>query len=44
MILDKYSHVNEELMIYICSIFKRANNVIIKVKKEIEKEFVSEEN
>jgi hypothetical protein len=44
MILDKYSHVKEELKICICFIFTRASNVIIKVKKEIEKEFASEEN
>lgn len=37
MILDKYSHLKEELMIYICSIFTRANNVTIKVTKEIER-------
>jgi len=44
MILDKYSHVKEELKICIFSIFTRASNVIIKGKKEIEKEFVCEEN
>ena len=43
MILDKYSQVKEEPKLCICSIFTGANNVIIKVTKDIEKEFVSEE-